>query len=502
MIRARLVAVLVAFLVLQPFAGRAAPFAAVEPASARVCPVDDDTAPPPDFDAEGCEDVYWRSIDPQGRALWVRLGFDLGDGFSAPEAPLGLFVLAKASSAAQLNGRSLGRNGRPSADPADEIAGRMDHVYFIPESALRPGENEVVLKLSAHHGLLKLGYPVHWIAIAEYADPIDAGLRRYWPSLLPLGALLAGALYFGAMAARGEDRIGSFLLALLSLAAAGQLAAEVARGVVPYPYPAHDVRLLAILGFSAAFGTMLAALILRRFMARRLIWGLAAIALLTMSLVLISPGFDAKSTNAALAPTVASIGVVAWAALRRAPRALSHLAGLGLFLALILFAPGRFLDAHAFYAASGLILFLFVQQAGALADERTRRRGEEARALRLEQALAEAEAADSAPRIAVKSTGGAEFVAVGDICWCKAAGDYVELRLADGRTLLHSSGLSAMEDELPPGFLRVHRSFLVNTARLRSLKREPSGVGVLTMANGETVPVSRRIMPSVRSALT
>ena len=44
-----------------------------------------------------------------------------------------------------------------------------------------------------------------------------------------------------------------------------------------------------------------------------------------------------------------------------------------------------------------------------------------------------------------------------------SAGNYVEFVLRDGRRLLMRSSLSALEGELGPrGFLRTHRSWLVN----------------------------------------
>ena len=90
---------------------------------------------------------------------------------------------------------------------------------------------------------------------------------------------------------------------------------------------------------------------------------------------------------------------------------------------------------------------------------------------------------------------------VRDLSHCSGAGDYVELCLQDGKSLLHQSTLNELESELPAEFVRVHRSHIVNTSQIGSLSREPSGVGRLLMANGATVPVSRRIMPKVRDAL-
>lgn len=73
-----------------------------------------------------------------------------------------------------------------------------------------------------------------------------------------------------------------------------------------------------------------------------------------------------------------------------------------------------------------------------------------------------------------------------------SAGNYVEFLLRDGRRLLMRSPLSALEEELGPrGFLRTHRSWLVNAARMTALKPEGSGDYTVEL---ETVraPLSRR----------
>jgi len=77
----------------------------------------------------------------------------------------------------------------------------------------------------------------------------------------------------------------------------------------------------------------------------------------------------------------------------------------------------------------------------------------------------------------------------------------VEIALANGACHLHLAKLHELESDLPQTFLRVHRSYIVNTAHVRTLTREANGVGALAMSNGESVPVSRRILPNVRNAL-
>lgn len=83
-------------------------------------------------------------------------------------------------------------------------------------------------------------------------------------------------------------------------------------------------------------------------------------------------------------------------------------------------------------------------------------------------------------------------VSLGDILAIASAGNYVEFVLADGRRLLMRSPLSALEGELGPrGFLRTHRSWLVNGARMTALKPEGSGDYTVELETLE-VPLSRR----------
>ena len=127
------------------------------------------------------------------------------------------------------------------------------------------------------------------------------------------------------------------------------------------------------------------------------------------------------------------------------------------------------------------------------------------RAQQLQAALDQAQARSTSPappqKIKIIDSGKIVLVPVDQITHCSAADDYVELHFADGKTRLHSGSLNELEAALPSAFLRVHRSHIVNTAYVESLQRESSGVGVLRINSGAVIPVSRRIMPTVRRAM-
>ncbi len=83
-------------------------------------------------------------------------------------------------------------------------------------------------------------------------------------------------------------------------------------------------------------------------------------------------------------------------------------------------------------------------------------------------------------------------VPLADILAASSAGNYVEFRLADGRRPLMRATLAAVEAELSRfGFVRVHRSWLVNTDRVTGLR--PDGSGDWTVELGAVeAPLSRR----------
>jgi DNA-binding LytR/AlgR family response regulator len=92
------------------------------------------------------------------------------------------------------------------------------------------------------------------------------------------------------------------------------------------------------------------------------------------------------------------------------------------------------------------------------------------------------------------------FLPPADILFVEAAGNYIEFHTAT-RTHLVRGTLSAWEARLAErGFARVHRSRLVNRARIRALKPTPSGDVEITLDDGRTVLGSRRYRAALAEA--
>jgi len=88
-------------------------------------------------------------------------------------------------------------------------------------------------------------------------------------------------------------------------------------------------------------------------------------------------------------------------------------------------------------------------------------------------------------------------VRLSEILAITSAGNYVEFALQDGRRLLMRSPLSALENDLTGrGFVRTHRSWLVNEAKVTGLKPGGSGDYEISLGTLE-VPLSRRFKPAL-----
>jgi hypothetical protein len=103
-------------------------------------------------------------------------------------------------------------------------------------------------------------------------------------------------------------------------------------------------------------------------------------------------------------------------------------------------------------------------------------------------------------RIEVRDGGAAVFLVPSDITHVEAAGNYVEFH-TNGRTHLVRGTLASWEARLTArGFVRVHRSRLVNRTKIAALKPTPAGDVEITLAGGGTVVGSRRYRAALGAA--
>jgi hypothetical protein len=107
-------------------------------------------------------------------------------------------------------------------------------------------------------------------------------------------------------------------------------------------------------------------------------------------------------------------------------------------------------------------------------------------------ALAEASAADLAT-FDIRDGAAILRVPVREILAARAAGNYVEFALEDGRRPLMRASMARIEAALAPHrFVRTHRSWLINAEHVRGLCAAGSGDFRLDLDGGVTAPLSRR----------
>ncbi|WP_339863025.1 LytTR family DNA-binding domain-containing protein [Paremcibacter congregatus] len=468
---------------------------------ALVCPVVTGISSLPDFTAPACRQMPLTQIDPQNTALWVKLRFLLPPETQRPDRPYGLYVLGKTSSQAYFNGQYLGQNGTPDLRKDQEFPGKMDTVFYIPPALITSVENDVVLKLSSHHGFIHLQSPLHFIGVAPYADPQAFFTQDLWLSLVPLGALILGALYFAVTSLTADQRPDNLLFFLMCSLAAAQLGAELARSLFRYSYPLHDLRLLLIVSLALGFGLCLLWYVARRFARRQMLTWISGGGLVTLMAVILTPGFDAKTTLAFLIPSLCATVLLAHVTIQRRERRLwRYVAAFAVFSGTTLLTFTYFHDSIYYYIITGILCFLFAQQALEFGRERARRKAEELQVARLQFKLDQNDQARKPQTITIAQAGKITLVPTDSITHCQAAGDYVELYFMEKHPQLFSGSLKDLETQLPSTFLRVHRSFIVNTDFITAL-HSSGGTGYLKLTTDTDVPVSRRIMPSVRSVI-
>ncbi|MEZ5418010.1 MAG: LytTR family DNA-binding domain-containing protein [Vicinamibacterales bacterium] len=94
-------------------------------------------------------------------------------------------------------------------------------------------------------------------------------------------------------------------------------------------------------------------------------------------------------------------------------------------------------------------------------------------------------------RLVVKSGGRVFFLKTDDIVWIEAAGNYVRLHLAEDSHLFRET-MNGIEARLDPRrFVRIHRSRIVNSDRIKELQPWFNGEYVVVLQNGTRLTLSR-----------
>ena len=102
-------------------------------------------------------------------------------------------------------------------------------------------------------------------------------------------------------------------------------------------------------------------------------------------------------------------------------------------------------------------------------------------------------------RIAIKTKKSILFIDPADVAVVEAQGNYVLLQRLSGSYLLRES-ISAVAQKLEPyGFIRIHRSILVNTSFVEEIRPWSTGEYVLRIKGGKELAVSRTYKKNLNS---
>ena len=104
-------------------------------------------------------------------------------------------------------------------------------------------------------------------------------------------------------------------------------------------------------------------------------------------------------------------------------------------------------------------------------------------------------------RLAVRESGRTSFVAVDDIEWIEAIGDYAGLHVK-GQTHMWRGSMAVLETRLDPmKFARIHRSAIVRLDCIAALQARTNRDGMAQLKSGTELKVSRTYSLELRKAL-
>jgi two-component system, LytTR family, response regulator len=162
-------------------------------------------------------------------------------------------------------------------------------------------------------------------------------------------------------------------------------------------------------------------------------------------------------------------------------------------------------DEHAIAAfdhqASDYILKPFNDARVHRALDSAKRRTQNERLAELAELLPRLEQQSAAPptRIAVKSKGRVVFIVPDEILAAVADGNYVLLEQENGSHLLREPISELAEKLRPYGFVRIHRSVLVNSAHVETLEPLTTGEYRLRLKGGKNFNVTRTYKKNLKA---
>lgn len=103
-------------------------------------------------------------------------------------------------------------------------------------------------------------------------------------------------------------------------------------------------------------------------------------------------------------------------------------------------------------------------------------------------------------RLAIRVDGKHLLLAADSIDWIEAVDDYVRLHIGKTSHLVRAT-LGSLHAKLPSTFMRIHRSAIVNTERIKEVAPNDQGDYRITLQDGTRLPSGRSYRPAVAGFL-
>ena len=438
----------------------------------------------------------WQSVDLGSLQLpdnhgWLRAVFTLPVANATTDStPLGLYLSGTFSARVIWNDQQVGQKGVPGISPAEETPGPVDAVIHLPANALSPGNNVALIELSSHFRQRSLNTILHGsdalpgLRLASYSAETRRPISYYAAPLLTFALLLVAVF---AIASTHVHARKLALTLVLSLAVAS--AAEIFRAFYAYPYSWHMLRLGLL-----ACGLMVFACTLPFYVAKRTdavfptIVLPAALAAGTAATVLVGPPQDI--VHAALWLTVPISIALTIRSIRNGILGNNLLlCALAWLLFSLLLNKDLFFDQYLYVAVLPLLAAV-CRPSQAETD-----RVDVIPEIKSDIAPAQAE------RLIINTAGRNRVLAINEIVSIQGAGNYSEIKLASGESVLDDRPLKQLLTLLPTAFIRAHRSHLVNLNEVRELRSLGGGKYELLLNHDQRCPLSRTHVREVREKL-
>ena len=102
----------------------------------------------------------------------------------------------------------------------------------------------------------------------------------------------------------------------------------------------------------------------------------------------------------------------------------------------------------------------------------------------------------------IKSGGRVSFIEVGQVDWVEAEGNYVRIHAGNDTHVMRDTMASLLDRLGTHRFVRIHRSRIVNVARVRELLIAGGGDYQVVLWNGERLALSRLYRDALQQQLS